>query len=191
MGVDNKPKLDNELIDRQENTAPGSREYWTSLILFGKMNQPVSTTTENTPVEQRTQMQEMWQKRKGIAKRQRKRYTAQKESHKKHGGAKEAQGMASNLFNNQVLYASLVTAQHNASNFYAFSTVFCAMADRLAPAPMNLPNVKSVRESCTSAITEDPSECAVTDESDNAHINEEHVVNQEEEADLESGIAND
>lgn len=65
------------------------------------------------------------------------------------------------------------------------------MADRPAPAPMNLPNILSVSESCIPAIIKDPTESAVTGGLDNAHINEEDVVNKEDEAESESGIYSD
>lgn len=56
---------------------------------------------------------------------------------------------------------------------------------------MHIPNIPLVLESCIPAITDDSLESAVAGESDNAHINEEDVVNDEEEAELELGIVSD
>lgn len=187
MGDDHKPTLDTDLIDRQENSAAGSRAYWNNLITFDEMCKAVTTTTDNTPEEQMSRMQEMRERRKDIAERQRERYTAQREAHKRRKHEKEKQGMASDLFKNQVLHASLVTAQNNATNFHAFTTAFCAMANRPAPGPINLPQVPTVPETCIEPLPDDPVGSGVTGESvsgNNDMEGHEEVV-EEEDADSE------
>lgn len=92
--------------------------------------------------------------------------------------------MASDLFKSPVVHAILVTEKQNTANLYVFTTAFGSIADRSAPAPINLLNIPSLPESCVHAITEDPSESTVTDELDNVQINEDDVVNEEEAAEL-------
>ena len=190
MGDDHNPKLDTELIDRQENSAPGSKEYWNNLISFDEMCKIVTTTTDNTPEEHMSRMQEMRERRKDLAKRQRERYTAQREAHKRRKNAKEKQGMESDLFKNQVLHASLVTAQQNATNFHAFTTAFCAMAHRPAPAPINLPHVPALPEACIEPLPDEPSGSVVTGELKRGNNNVEGHEKVVEEEDAESEIGN-
>lgn len=191
MRVDNTPKLDTELMEHRKNITSGSREYWTSLVIFEYMRNTVLSITENTPAEQRTQMLEMQEKRKDDSKRQHESYVAQQESHTKSKKVQEAQGMASDLFKNEVLHAGLVTSKQSACSFHAFTTALCAMADRPPSDVMNPRNIPSFQETYIPTITEDPSKSAVTDESDNAQINKEDIMKEEEETGLESGIASD
>lgn len=136
-------------------------------------------------------MREMRQKRKGVAKYQRKRYAIQQKLYGKSKETQEEQELASELFKNKIFHDNLVTERQNESKFHGFIAAFCAMTNRPAPALMNLRNTPSVLKNCNPTITEDPSESAVTCELDNAQINEENVMNKQEEAELESGNASD
>lgn len=71
----------------------------------------MTTTTENNASAQLERMYEMRERRKGVAKRQRERYTAQCDANKKRKDARDKNSMASALFKVQELSASLVSAQ--------------------------------------------------------------------------------
>lgn len=69
MGGDHNLAMDTELIDRQESLAPGSRDYWSHLIVFDEICEAVTTTTDSTPEEQMSHLQEMHELREHFAKR--------------------------------------------------------------------------------------------------------------------------
>lgn len=45
LDTNNKVQLDMDLIDLQENAAPGSKDYWHNLIKCDELRQLVSTST--------------------------------------------------------------------------------------------------------------------------------------------------
>lgn len=109
-------------------------------------------------------MEEMRENRQYIEKRQRERYLATREAHKHRKEAKETPWAARDLFKNQVLHANLVTAQENESNFHAFTMTFCAMADKLAPVSMSVPEIRAVPDACIQPLPDNLSEGVVTGE---------------------------
>lgn len=81
--------------------------------------------------------------------------------------------MSSDLFKNQLLHATLVTAQQNVSNFHSSTTAFCAMANKPAPRPINLPAISSLPDAWITLLPEDPTESSVTGKSENANNKDE------------------
>lgn len=89
------------------------------------------------------------------------------------------------MFKNHVVYTRFVTTEQSASQFYAFTTTFCAIADRPALAPVKIPSISSVPESLVPAKTEDRSESAATGELNSALTKEEDFVKEQEEEELQ------
>lgn len=158
---DLKPTLDEELIDRQENSAQGSKAYWNKLISFDEICKSVTTTTDKTTEEQMSRMQEMHERRKDFAKYQRERYSAQRDAQKRRKYTKEEQGMESDLFKNEVLHTSLVTAQKR-HPFSCFHEGFLCHGNWTVFAPINLPQVPAVSKECSEPLPDEPSESVVT-----------------------------
>lgn len=122
----------------------------------------MTTSTEATRSEQLRRLAKIQTYRQELAKRQGKRYAAKRESHKRRTESKETRGAASDLFKNGELHKSLVTAQQNASNFHAFTKVFCALPQRPAAWPVSLPEIPPNPKACLQLLTDDQCEGSIT-----------------------------
>lgn len=193
-GGDGNPLLDEEKIDAQEDSAPGTEAYWNNLIKLHEICSSATSTSTDNSETQVAKMRAEREKRSEIAKRQRDAYAAQKDDVKRRRAMKERQAHASDLFKVQALRSSLVTSQQNAAAFHSFTTAFCAMANQPPPQPLNLPSIPDIPSDCLTlppplTETQSMTDRATSQQDDNADEGndaDEHGVESDDGEDASS-----
>lgn len=184
LGLENgKPKLDEDVLDRQEQSAPGTRAFWENLLKFhaAVKQHSLSINSDAGANAVKEAMKDRKNSKRERANRQREAYVEQRKKAKARVIQKEKNQNAREEFKNEALLSSLQTQQQNATVFHAFTTAFCKLNDQETPAPLKLPELPKIP---TIVIEDDKS-----DENSAAGSDGEEEINNESQQEQRSETA--